>query len=88
VRTLLEMTGHPGWELYMAALRAQYQGAVYELIHLDGDGRVQLTRQMACREMAKRLQFETSLGPRLTAALESEEKVIPFSRILAAQMED
>lgn len=88
VESLRAMTLHPGWDIYQNILRWQYAGAVAELVNGDGDARVQLTRQMKCRELGKRLLFEAGLPEAAESAGKGEAGRVPFARIMQAALGD
>ena len=83
--TLLDMTRHDGWKLYLGMLKLDLSDAMEELVSLDGDARAQLSRQMRCREIRKRLGFEEGLEIRVEEFLQTGESEIPLSRILEYQ---
>jgi hypothetical protein len=87
LRTLIDLTQHDGWQIYLDLLRQDYRKAISELVTQDGDARLQLTRQMKCRELAKRLVFDAGLETTLESLIETGDEHISASRILAAAKE-
>lgn len=56
--SISEMMVTRGWELYQEILRRELADKIVSLVNKDGDGRVQLARQMECRALLERLAFE------------------------------
>jgi hypothetical protein len=89
VLLLGELTGHPGWALYVEILRRQLHEEVEELVGMDGDARAQLARQMKCRAFKARIRFEEELEAVIDhLQKEEEDSPIPLSRLLAAGMRE
>ena len=89
ILALSELTGCPGWKVYVEIIRAQYQDEVDALVNADGDARVQLQRQMKCRAFKARIQFEEDLEVMVDQLKEEpEDKPIPFGRLQAAAMRE